>query len=56
VSVRGISAAEVDGELLDAYAELGVDYLGVILPIRDRAVAIAELERLAVRVHDHLAG
>jgi probable F420-dependent oxidoreductase len=56
VSVRGMSAAEIDGELLDSYAELGVEYLGVILSVRDRALAIAELEQLAVRVPDHLAG
>jgi probable F420-dependent oxidoreductase len=56
VSVRGIAAADVDEGLLDAYADLGVDHVGVMLPVQDRGLAVAELERLAARVPDQLSG
>jgi len=53
VSVRGLAAADVDEDLLEAYAVLGVTHLGVILTVRDPARAIEELEELAQRTPDH---
>lgn len=55
VSVRGLAAADVDEELIDAYAALGVTHLGVVLPIRDRARSIEELDALAQRARSRIA-
>ena len=54
VSVRGLAAADVDNELLDAYDALGVTHLGVILPVWEPARAVEELEELAQRTPDHV--
>jgi probable F420-dependent oxidoreductase len=55
VSVHGIAAAEVDHELIDQYAELGVTDLGARLPLADLDVAVRELHDLAARCDSHLA-
>ena len=54
VSVRGLPAATVDGELIDAYRRLGVTQLGVMLPVGDPPRAFEELEALARRCPDHV--
>lgn len=54
VSVRGLAAADVDQDLVAAYAALGVTHLGVVLPVQDPARAIEALDALAERIPDHL--
>ena len=54
VSVHGIAADDVDDELLDAYAALGVTDLGVRLPLSDVEGAISVLAALATRCAVHV--
>jgi probable F420-dependent oxidoreductase len=49
VAVRGLRAADVGPELIEAYAALGVGELGVRLPLGDPPRAFAALEDLAQR-------
>jgi probable F420-dependent oxidoreductase len=50
ISVRGIAAADAGPGLIDTYGALGVTHVGVVLPVRDRRLAIDSLAALAERV------
>jgi probable F420-dependent oxidoreductase len=54
ISVRGIPADNIDEDLLDQYATLGVTHVGVTLPVTDRDRAVRSIGKLAVRCLDHL--
>jgi probable F420-dependent oxidoreductase len=54
ISVRGVPAGRVDGALLDAYADLGVDHVGVVLPLADADTAETALVALADRCAGHV--
>jgi probable F420-dependent oxidoreductase len=54
LSVRGLAAAGVDGDVLDTYAALGVTDIGVTLPYGDIERAVADLTALARRCAVHL--
>jgi alkanesulfonate monooxygenase SsuD/methylene tetrahydromethanopterin reductase-like flavin-dependent oxidoreductase (luciferase family) len=54
VSVRGLPADDVTPGVVERYATLGVSHLGVMLPVRDRGLALEALHGLASRVAAHL--
>jgi probable F420-dependent oxidoreductase len=54
VSVHGLAAADVDADLVDAYAALGVTDLGVRLPLASADGAIDALASVAARCAHHL--